>query len=81
MECDPTAKPEVAKLATPPLNVPFPRLVELSQKVTVPVAADGVTTAVKVTGAPDGAGFVDEERLTEDACLTVCVSLEEVLVL
>jgi hypothetical protein len=49
--------------------------------VTVPVAADGVTTAVKVTGVPEGAGFVDDETVTEEDCLTVCVSLEDVLVL
>ena len=49
--------------------------------VTVPVAADGLTTAVKVTGALDGAGFVDDDTVADDPCLTVCVSLEDVLVL
>ena len=49
--------------------------------VTVPVAAEGLTIAVNVTGALAGAGFVDDETATEDACLTVCVSLDDVLVL
>jgi hypothetical protein len=47
----------------------------------VPVAADGLTAAVRVTGDPDGAGLVEDETVTEEACLTVCVSLEDVLVL
>ena len=81
IECEPTAKLDVVKLATPPLRVPVPRLVELSINVTVPVAADGLTTAVKVTGALDGAGFVDDETVAAELCLMVCVSFEEVLVL
>ena len=67
--------------ATPPLSVPVPRLVEPSINVTVPVAADGLTTAVNVTGALEGSGFVEDETEVEEACLTVCVNFEEVLVL
>jgi hypothetical protein len=81
MECEPTTKLDVLNVAVPPLNVPVPSVVDPSINVTVPVAADGLTTAVSVTGAPDGAGFVDDETVTAEPCLTVCVSLEEVLVL
>jgi hypothetical protein len=81
MECEPTAKLEVLKLAVPPLKVPVPNVVALSINMTVPVAAVGLTTAVKVTRALNGAGFVDDETVAAEVCLTVCVSLEEVLVL
>jgi hypothetical protein len=45
------------------------------------VAADGLTPAVNVIGALAGAGLVDEDTVVEEACSTVWVSLEEVLVL
>lgn len=77
----PVERAEVVRPATPPLNVPVPKLVEPSIKVTVPVAAEGLTTAVNVTRAPDGAGFVEEEIAFEEPCFTVCVSRDEVLVL
>jgi len=44
--------------------VPVPTVVLPSLKVTVPVAADGVTVAVNVTGDPSPDGFADEVRLT-----------------
>ena len=81
MECDPTARAAVVRLAAPPLKVPVPSVVEPSMNVIVPVAADGLTTAVNVTGALDGAGFVEDETVTAEPCLTVWVSREEVLVL
>ena len=42
----------VVRLAVPPLSVAVPRVAEPSRKVTVPVAVDGVTAAVKVTVCP-----------------------------
>lgn len=81
MECEPAAKPDVLKAAIPALNEPVPREVDPSINVTVPVAADGVTTAVKVTVALTGAGFVDDKTVIEEGCSTFCVSVDEVLVL
>jgi len=81
MECEPRAKLEVLRLAIPPLKVPVPRLVEPSMNVIVPVAAEGLTTAAKLTGELTGAGFVDDDTVTDETCFTVCVSLEDVLVL
>jgi hypothetical protein len=57
-----------------------PRVVLPSRNVTVPVAVDGVTVAVKVTEEPYVDGFAEEARVTEEvAVLTVCVSAEDVL--
>ena len=70
MEWEPRAKPDVVKVVTPPLRVPVPRLVFPSKNVTIPVAAEGVTVAVNVTGALKGDGFADEFKATADACLT-----------
>ena len=39
---------DVAKVATPPEMEPVPSVVTPSLNVTVPVAADGLTVAVKV---------------------------------
>ena len=77
----PTDRLDVLKAAMPALSVAVPKVVEPSGNVTVPVAADGVTTAVNVTAVPEGTGFVDDETVTAEACFTVCVSLEDVLVL
>jgi hypothetical protein len=44
-------------VAWPPLNVPVPSVVAPSLNVTVPLAALGVTVAVKVTLAPKVEGF------------------------
>jgi hypothetical protein len=52
IECDPTASVEVPNVALPLLIVPVPSVVLPSLNVTVPVAAEGVTVAVKVTEAP-----------------------------
>jgi hypothetical protein len=81
MECEPAARLDVLKAATPLLNVPVPREVDPSINVTVPVAADGVTTAVRVTVALTGAGFADDETVIEEACSTFCVRVDDVLVL
>lgn len=50
-------------VARPPLRPPVPIDVPLSLKVTVPVAALGLTVAVKVTELPYVEGLRLEERL------------------
>ena len=50
IECEPTARPDVVKLATPSDRVPVPMAEEPSMNVTVPVGEAPVTVAVKVTG-------------------------------
>ena len=67
----PVASVEVVRPAIPPLKVPVPKLVEPSINVTVPVAAEGLTTAVNVTGALAGTGFVEDETVVEEPCFTV----------
>ena len=59
------ARDEIAKVATPPLNVPVPSVVPPSLKVTLPVGvplpgAAAVTVAVKVTDWPKTEGFADD---------------------
>lgn len=52
-------------VALPLLSVPVPKVVAPSLKVTVPVAADGVTVAVNVTDEPYVDGFADEDSTVE----------------
>ena len=54
IECEPTASEDVENVAVPLDNVPVPSVVDPSLKVTVPVADEGDTVAVKVTDAPGG---------------------------
>lgn len=74
MEWEATDKADVLNFATPPDNVPVPRTVVLSLKVTVPVAVDGVTVAVKVTRSPEVDGLSDDVTPVDvDALLTINV--------
>jgi hypothetical protein len=60
--------------------VPVPNVLLPSLNVTVPVADEGVTVAVKVTEVPNVEGFLDEATVVvEVALLTVWVSAEDVL--
>jgi hypothetical protein len=69
-------------MAFPALIAPVPNVVLPSTNVTVPVAVDGVTVAVKVTEEPYVDGFADEASATVVfALFTVCVSVDDVLVL
>ena len=52
IECVPTVLKEVDKVALPELSVPVPSEVVPSRNVTVPVAAEGATVAVKVMLVP-----------------------------
>jgi hypothetical protein len=81
IECAPADKADVLKVARPLLSVPVPSVVLPSLNVTVPVAAEGVTVAVNVTEVPAVDGFADDASATDDACLTVWVSVDEVLLL
>jgi hypothetical protein len=72
MEWEATDKADVLNIATPPDNVPVPRDVVPSLKVTVPVAVDGVTVAVKVTRSPEVDGLSDDVTPVDvDALLTI----------
>jgi len=64
----PSARAEVVYVATPALNVPVPRVVAPSLKVTVPVGVPepgetAATVAVKVTDCPKTLGFTLETTL------------------
>lgn len=62
-------------------SVPVPRLAVPSRNVTVPVAADGVTTALRVTCWPDLLGLgVTVRAVVEFTLLTVSVTAVEGLV-
>ena len=67
MECDPTARVEVANVAFPPASVPVPKVFTPFLKVTVPVGVPpvDVTVAVNVTLAPNVEGFSDEATEVE----------------
>ena len=52
IECVPAVENEVVNVATPELTVPVPIEVVPSRKVTVPVAVEGETVAVRVTLTP-----------------------------
>src|ERR1051326_6871402 len=70
MEWEETLRPLVLKVAEPELNVPVPRVVAPSLKVTVPVGvplpgAVAVTVAVNVTDWPETEGLAEEARAVE----------------
>jgi hypothetical protein len=66
----------------PLLIVPVPSVVVPSLNVTVPVAVVGDKVAVNVTDVPNPDGFADEASVVVVvALLTVCVNVDEVLLL
>jgi hypothetical protein len=72
---------EVMKVAVPLLTVLLPNRVPPSRNVTVPVAAPGVTVAVRVTGWPNEAGLGETVRTVVVFPLaTVSITVAEVLV-
>jgi hypothetical protein len=85
IEWEATLKPLVVKVAEPELNVPVPRVVAPSLKVTVPEGvplpgAVAVTVAVNVTDWPETEGLADELNAVEVLALfTVWVNGEAVL--
>jgi hypothetical protein len=73
MECGPTARDAVVSVAIPEASRdPEPRVVELSENVTVPVGAPPgeVTVAVKVTAWPKTDGFAEERSVVVVAGLS-----------
>ena len=71
---------EIENVAVPALSVPVPSVAAPSLKVTVPVAAPGVTVAVNVTACPNVEGFVpDVTVVVLAASPTTCVNTAEVL--
>ena len=50
--CVPTERVPVGRAQVPPESVQVPSWVEPSEKLIVPVAADGATVAVRVTTVP-----------------------------
>src|SRR5580658_2184914 len=86
IECVPTLKPDVLKVATPePFNVAVPRTVVPSSKVTVPVGvpepgALAVTVVVNVTDWPKSDGLADELTLVlVPSSPTVWLTADDVL--
>jgi hypothetical protein len=70
----------VLNTADPALNVPVPSTVAPSRNCTVPVADEGDTVAVKVTGWLATDGFSDEAIATlEAALLTVTATAADAL--
>ena len=68
----PAASVEVVSDAASLLNVPVPRAVLPAVKVTVPVAALGVTVAVNLTGAPISDGPSEEASAMFSGRLSDC---------
>jgi hypothetical protein len=63
----------VVRAAVPPDRLPVPRVAPPSINVTVPVAVDGVTVAVKITELPYVDGSADDVTpIVVDALFTVC---------
>ena len=83
IECDPTVKDEIARVAVPAVTVPVPIAVAPSLKVTVPVTvpvAVVLTVAVKVTDWPTTDGFDEETTAAVVAALfTTWLNAGEVL--
>ena len=81
-----TENDALVKVATPPLNVLVANAVAPSLNVTVPVGvpvpgAVALTVAVIVTDCPNTEGLADDASAVELLALfTVCVNVEEVLV-
>ena len=83
IECVPTARLDVTRVAAPPLNVPLPIEAVPSLNVTVPVGVPVVvdlTVAVNVTAVPKVEGLKDDFTVVVLAPLvTVWVSAADVL--
>ena len=64
MVCAPTASVLLANVACPAETEPVPRTAVPSLNCTDPVAAEGVTVAVKVTFVPNAAESAEEATVT-----------------
>jgi len=82
IEWEPAVRVEVLKVAFPLLRLPVPNVVLPSLNVTVPVQVEGATVAVNFTEDPYVEGLDDDVSvIVEFALLTVCVRVDEVLLL
>jgi len=80
IECVPADKFGTENVALPPLIGKFViKALPPSKNVTVPVAVDGVTAAVKVTDCPMTDGLGLEVIVVAVLGLTTCVRIVEVL--
>jgi hypothetical protein len=85
MECEPTARDDVVKVALPPASGAVPKVAAPFLNVTSSpsggVPEPALAVAVKVTCCPSSLGFNEEATTVVVAdLLTVCVSTAEVLV-
>ena len=71
MECEPAARVEVVYVATPLVIVVVPSVVLPSLNFTVPVAASGVTLAVKVSGILTVDGFAEDVNVMPNETVKV----------
>ena len=80
IECFPAASDDVVSDAWPLLRATVPSEAEPSKNSTVPVAVDGETVAVKVTGRPvlDGLSL-DANVVVVGSVFTICNSTGDVL--
>lgn len=65
----PSGSDEFVRVATPPVTVEVPRVVEPLVKITVPVALLGSTVSVKVTALPGRDGLGDEVNVDVEFAL------------
>jgi hypothetical protein len=61
----------------PLTSVPTPSVLFPLENVTVPVAADGETEAVKINGCPEIEGLALEVSVMVVAALTVCIRVAD----
>jgi hypothetical protein len=85
MECEPTVRDDVVKVALPPASGAVPRVAALFLNVTSSPSGGAMepalTVAVKVTDCPSLLGFNEDVTTVVVAdLLTVCVSTADVLV-
>jgi hypothetical protein len=79
IECDPRARLDVVKAATPETRGTVANDVVPSRNCTVPVAEAGKTVAVRTTFAPMVAGLLlDESAVAVDPVVTVSEAVAEI---
>ena len=69
MRSSPSGSVELVRIATPPVTVEVPSVVEPLVNVTVPVAPAGSSVSVKVTELPGRDGLEDEVNVDVEFAL------------
>ena len=72
MECVPATSDELEKTAVPDASGAVPITIPNSRNCTVPVAVDGVTTAVNATVWPTAEGFGPDVTRIDETAWTTC---------